>query len=356
MLGARVVDLTGPPELPSLVLDGREIVGQSRIRAGGPDDVALVLHTSGTTSRPKQVPLLQRNVMASVRTIVAHYELGPGDVSFCAMPLFHVHGLVPPAFSALGGGGTASCPRRFTPSAFWPQAREHAGHVAVGRPDPAPHDPRQIRRPRPSRRPALRPLLQLGAVARSSWSGPRRGTACPMLEAYGMTEASHQMASNPLPPAARLPGSVGMPTGTEIAIVDRQLRLAGRGQPGRGRRARARRSRRATSTIRRPTPRPSSTMVPDRRHRRDRDGYLRLEGRLKEMILRGGENISPSEIEQVLQSHPAVVDAVCFGVPMRSTARRWRPPSRSAAEETNRRLIEHCRQSWRLSRCRRSST
>ncbi|MBO0833326.1 MAG: AMP-binding protein, partial [Actinobacteria bacterium] len=112
----------GPPELVGS--DG-PAVPQRSFEPGGPDDVALVLHTSGTTSRPKQVPLLQRNLMASARNIAGHYQLGANDVSFCVMPLFHIHGLVASTFAALGAGGAVIAPRRFTPHRFWPQAREH---------------------------------------------------------------------------------------------------------------------------------------------------------------------------------------------------------------------------------------
>src|SRR5262249_28666787 len=110
---------------PALFVQDKELSPAGDFERGQPGDAGLVLHTSGTTSRPKQVPLLQRNLMASVRTIAAHYQLGPDDVSFCVMPLFHVHGLVASTFAALSAGGSVIAPRRFTPHRFWPQAREH---------------------------------------------------------------------------------------------------------------------------------------------------------------------------------------------------------------------------------------
>jgi len=342
--GPSVIDLAPRPgEAPSLVIDGREIVDRHPYEAGGPGDVALVLHTSGTTSRPKQVPLLQRNVMASVRTIVAHYRLGPGDVSFCTMPLFHVHGLVASAFSALGGGGSAVVPRRFTPSAFWPQARDHrvtwmsAGptlhHMTLDRYDGrgAPAGLRFVR----SCSSALSPQLMDRCEA---------VYGAPMLEAYGMTEASHQMASNPLPPGRRAAGSVGIPTGTEIAVVDRHLRFLAEGVQG-------------EVVVRGPSITPGYLNNPaanaeaffDGWFRTGDlgvidDGYLRLEGRLKEMILRGGENISPGEIEQVLLAHPAVADAVCFGVPDEKYGETVAAAVTLSAEVDDVALAEHCRQ------------
>ena len=155
----------------------------------------------------------------------------------------------------------------------------------------------------------------------------------PMLEAYGMTEASHQMASNPLPPAARKPGSVGVPTGVEIRHRRRRRPDACRRGGGRGRDPRARASRPGYLN----NPEANADSFFDGWFRTgdrgafDADGYLRLEGRLKEMILRGGENISPYEIEEVLLAHPAVADAICFGDRRREVRRARRRGRRARA-------------------------
>jgi acyl-CoA synthetase (AMP-forming)/AMP-acid ligase II len=309
---ARVVEGAGGP--PELSLEGSIVSAVAAHEQGAPDDVALVLHTSGTTSRPKQVPLLQRNVTASARTIAAHYRLGTGDVSFCVMPLFHVHGLVASTLATLAAGGSVVVPRRFTPHRFWAQARRFgATWVSAG---PTLHQmildkagdeqaPATLRFTR-SCSSALSPAL----LARAE---DRYGVA--MLEAYGMTEASHQMSSNPLPPAPHHAGSVGIPTGTEIGIVDRDRRFLPAGASG-------------EVVIRGPGVTPGYANNPaanaeaffDGWFRTGdqgsmRGGYLYLEGRLKEMIIRGGENISPAEVEAVLLAHPAVGEAVCFGVP-----------------------------------------
>ena len=125
-----------------------------RSEVGEPDDVAIVLHTSGTTSRPKQVPLRQRNLMASTRTIAAHYELGPEDVSFCVMPLFHVHGLVASTFAALASwwDGDRAAPVHAAAASGTRRERWRATWFSAGA-DAAPDDPRQRRR---RRRAALR--------------------------------------------------------------------------------------------------------------------------------------------------------------------------------------------------------
>ena len=331
----------GPPQLTSSGVAGTP---ERSFEPGQPDDVAFVLHTSGTTSRPKQVPLRQRNLMASARTIGAHYQLRASDVSFCVMPLFHIHGLVASTFAALGAGGAVITPRRFTPHRFWPQAREHGAtwlsagptlHQMILDQADGPGAPDTLRFVR-SCSSALSPALLDRAESRYR---------VPMLEAYGMTEASHQMSSNPLPPAARRPGSVGVPTGTEIGIADRQGTLLADGLQG-------------EVVIRGPgvmsgyVNNPQATaeaFFGDWFRTGDRgvfrDGYLFLEGRLKEMIIRGGENIAPAEIEQVLMSHPAVRDAVCFGVADAKYGEVVGAAVTLSSDASVKELADHCRES-----------
>ena len=298
---------------PGLDVNGRSVTATT-YAPGSPDDVAMILHTSGTTSRPKQVPLLQRNLSASARTIGEHYRLGTDDVSFCAMPLFHVHGLVASVLASLGAGGCVVIPRRLHPRLYWQQARQHGvTWVSAG---PTLHQM------------LLEKIDEAGApetvrFVRSCSSALPAALLhrvedvyqAPMLEAYGMTEASHQIASNPLPPERRVPGSVGVPTGTEVAVIDPGRRFLADGERG-------------EVVVRGDTITPGYLNNPAANDETFFDGwfrtgdlgvvdggYLHLVGRLKEMILRGGENISPAEIEDVLRAHPAVTDAACFGVP-----------------------------------------
>ena len=334
---------------PPALLDGGQPVGRAAYESGGPDDVAVVLHTSGTTSRPKQVPLRQRNLMASARTIAAHYRLGSDDVSFCVMPLFHVHGLIASAFASLSAGGAVVVPRRFTPRRFWPQSRVLGATWLSAGPtlhqmilDAADGDgpPASLRFAR-----SCSSALSAALLDRAE-----REYGVPVLEAYGMTEASHQMSSNPLPPGDRIPGSVGVPTGTEIAIVGRGGEPLAAEELG-------------EVVIRGPGVFGGYAVAVDDAfydgwfRTGDRGvlagGYLYLQGRLKEMILRGGENISPAEIEDVLLAHPAVADAVCFGVPdekygeLVAAAVTLRPGdslAREGAADAERALIEHCRE------------
>ncbi len=310
----RTLEVASGEANPVFLDAGGELEATAPFEAAGPDDVALLLHTSGTTSRPKQVPLRQRNLAASARTIAAFYKLGPDDVSYSAMPLFHVHGLVASTFGALAGGGTVVVPKRFSPRAFWPQLRRYgvtwfsAGptlHQMILERIDAEGAPASLRFAR-SCSSALSPALM---------SRVEEALGAPLVEAYGMTEASHQMASNPLPPLERKPGSVGLPSGVEIRIVDQAGKTVASGAAG-------------EVAIRGPgvtdgylaNPEANASSFFDGWFRTgdrgslDDAGYLRLEGRLKEMILRGGENISPYEIEEVLLAHPAVTDAICFGI------------------------------------------
>ena len=190
----------------------------------GPDDVALVLHTSGTTSRPKMVPLLQRNVTASARNIVDALALGPGDVCLNIMPLFHIHGLIAATLSSFAAGAQVSCTPGFNALRFyhWLDEVKPTWYTAV----PTMH---QAILARADRHHDVLARSRLRFVRSSSASLPPQVMAhleqtfrAPVVEAYGMTEAAHQMASNPLPPRPRKPGTVGVAAGPEIAIMNEQ--------------------------------------------------------------------------------------------------------------------------------------
>ncbi|GMW07676.1 MAG: acyl-CoA synthetase [Nevskiales bacterium] len=289
--------------------------------ADGParaDDVALVLHTSGTTSRPKIVPLTQRNVCASAANIAASLELGCADRGLNVMPLFHIHGLVAAVLASLSAGASVTCTGGFNALQFFAQlAESHATwYTAV----PTMH--RAIL-DRAARNAAVIRAAKLRLIRSSSASLPPQVMAeieatfgVPVIEAYGMTEAAHQMAANPLPPRARKPGTVGLPAGPEIAIMDAAGGLLPRGAMG-------------EVVIRGVNVTPGYQGNPEANAAAftngwfrtgdqgvlDADGYLRITGRLKEIINRGGEKISPRELDEVLLGHPAVAEAIAFAVP-----------------------------------------
>jgi acyl-CoA synthetase (AMP-forming)/AMP-acid ligase II len=282
------------------------------------DDVALVLHTSGSTGRPKRVPLKHANLSISAQNVARSYALGPDDVALCVMPLFHVHGLVASTLATLSTGGTVVVPGKFNPLSFWRTAKDVGAtwysavptlhQLLLARADPASGKPvgseklRFIRSCSASLPPQVMHDLEAAFGA-------------PVLEAYGMTEAAHQMASNPLPPAARKPGSVGRGTDVQVSIMDasgKHLPVGDRGEV----------VIKGPNVIRgyENNPEANATSFVDGWFRTgdqgvlDADGYLTLVGRIKELINRGGEKISPREIDEVLLAHPKVAEAVCFGV------------------------------------------
>lgn len=291
---------------------GPDLAAAGPLPEPAPGDVALVLHTSGSTGRPKRVPLRHRNLAVSIRNIIGTYRLGPEDVSLCLMPLFHVHGLMASAMAALASGGTVVAPARFNPLAFGRLVREHGvtWYSAV----PSIH---QLILARKAAAAGLRFVRSCSAALPPElMARMEEHFRAPVLEAYGMTEASHQMSSNPLPPAPRKPGSVGVGTGVEIRIMDEEGRPLPEGSAGEV-------VIRGPNVITEYENNPAATAAAffgdwfrtGDQGVLDGGGYLRLTGRLKELINRGGEKISPREIDEVLLQHPAVSEAVCFGAP-----------------------------------------
>jgi oxalate---CoA ligase len=304
------VDIGGG-DVRRLAVDG--VVGGGPSRTPEPDDIALLLHTSGTTSTPKSVPLRHRNLAVSARTIAASYELGPTDVSHCIMPLFHVHGLVASALAALDAGGAVLIPRRFSARSFWRDSRSHRAtwFSAV----PTMHRV-LLERETPGDAGSLRFARSCSAALPGSVQEAFEDRiGIPLVQAYGMTEASHQMSTNPLPPGKRPLGSVGKASGTEIAIVDESWRPVDAESTG----AVMVRGPGVVEGYLNAAEATASAFRDGWFHTGDigtlsPDGYLRLRGRTKEMINRGGEKISPYEVEDVLLSHPSVCEAAVFAL------------------------------------------
>ena len=310
------------------------------------DDIALVLHTSGTTSRPKRVPLRHRNLIASVGNIVKHYRLTPDDVSLCIMPLFHVHGLLASTLATLASGGTLVIPEKFSPLGFWPIAREVKPTWFSA--SPTPHQ-MILMRGDGERSPGTERLRFVrscsAALAPALMAAMERRFGVPVLEAYGMTEASHQMSSNPLPPGPRYPGSVGIGTGVEIGVLDETglaLPAGSTGQVGiRGANVidgyENNPEANAASFI-------NGWFLTGDQGTVDAAGYLRLLGRIKELINRGGEKIAPREIDEALELHPKVKEAVSFGVPHATWGEEVAAAVVVDGDVTEKELQAHCRQ------------
>ncbi|MEP6017553.1 MAG: acyl--CoA ligase [Paracoccaceae bacterium] len=287
--------------------------------SAGADDVSLILHTSGTTSRPKIVPLLQSNLAASAQHIAASLKLSPGDRCLNVMPLFHIHGLLAAVSATLVAGGSIWCAPGFDALRFfgWMKEARPNWYTAV----PTMHQAILGRAPRNAEMIEQVPLrfLRSSSASLPAQVMDRLATTfkAPVIEAYGMTEAAHQMCCNPLD--RQKPGSVGQQAGPEVAIAheaDNRL-ITGTGE----------------IVISGPNVTLGYENNPDANAKNffdadgkrwfrtgdqgafDDDRFLHLTGRLKEIINRGGEKISPLEVDGVLMDHPAIQQVVTFALP-----------------------------------------
>jgi acyl-CoA synthetase (AMP-forming)/AMP-acid ligase II len=283
-----------------------------------PDDIALVLHTSGTTSRPKIVPLAQRNVCASARHVRETLALSGADRGLNIMPLFHIHGLVAGTLAPLSAGGEVCCTTGFNALRFfsWMGELRPTWYTAV----PTMHQTILSRASKSADVIKANPLRFIRSS--SSSLAPQiikeleEVFGAPVIESYGMTEAAHQMASNPLPPGKRKPGTVGIAAGPEVGVIDAAGNLVPAGATG-------------EIAIRGPNvmsgyennPKANGEAFSNGWFRTgdqgvmDEEGYVTITGRLKEIINRGGEKISPREVDEVLMDHPAVQQCVTFALP-----------------------------------------
>ncbi|HJV61615.1 MAG TPA: AMP-binding protein [Albitalea sp.] len=319
-LGLALMEIDADPARPA----GRFGVGASHAGEGpapwlsSKADTALILHTSGTTARPKIVPLSQANLLASAHNIARHLALQPRDRCLNVMPLFHIHGLIGALLATLAAGGSIVCTPGFDERLFFDRVAEfeptwytavptiHQSVLAQG----------ALYRQKAPRHRFRFVRSSSAALPPKTFDMLEALTGAPVIEAYGMTEASHQMASNPLPPRQRKPGSVGIPAGVEIALMDEAGQVLGKGCTG-------------EIVIRGPgvTAGYESNPVANAKAftegwfrtgdqgRLDDDGYLFICGRLKEIVNRGGEKISPREVDEALIEHPDVAQAVAFAVP-----------------------------------------
>ena len=323
-LGIPVLELVSEPGSPA---GGFEIVPQVEMAGPGPaengglaeaGDIALILHTSGTTSRPKIVPLAQENVWASARNIRETLALTSEDRCLNIMPLFHIHGLMAAVLASLSAGASVFCSPGFNALQFfsWLKESNATWYTAV----PTMH---QTILERAGRNQEIVAASHLRFVRSSSASLPppvlhelEKTFQAPVIEAYGMTEASHQMTSNPLPPLPHKPGTVGVSIGLDVAIMDLQGTFLSTGDVGEV----VIRGENVTAGYEN-NPKANAESYTDGWFRTgdqgalDVDGYLTIKGRLKEIINRGGEKISPREVDDVLMEHPAVQQVVTFAMP-----------------------------------------
>ena len=323
-LGIPILELHADTDTPAgtfeLAREGSRGNGSVRGGLATTDDIALILHTSGTTSRPKIVPLSHRNVCASAGNIQRTLRLTDADRCLNVMPLFHIHGLMAAVLAPLGVGASIFATPGFNALRFfaWLNEARPTFYTAV----PTMHQAILARAPR-NRGVIERNPLRF--VRSASASLPPQVMAeleetfgAPVVEAYAMTEAAHQMTCNPLPPAVRKPGTVGTAAGPEVSIMD---------EAGAGDHLAA--GEVGEIVIRGPNvssgyennPTANAEAFTDGWFRTgdqgvmDTEGYVTITGRLKEIINRGGEKISPREIDEAILDHPAVRQIVAFAMP-----------------------------------------
>ncbi|CEL57746.1 hypothetical protein RSOLAG1IB_02490 [Rhizoctonia solani AG-1 IB] len=280
------------------------------------DDVALVLHTSGTTGRPKSVPLTHANLLRTTANIARTYKLTPQDRSYLVMPLFHVHGLLCGLLSPLASRGSVVIPPKFAASRFWNEftTTKCNWYTAV----PTIHQI-LLSSPIPSPIPKIRFIRSCSsALAPATLERLEKTFRAPVLEAYAMTEASHQMCSNTF--ESRIPGTVGVGVGVEVSIRDESGKEVERGQIGEV----CVKGANVTKGYWHNEKANNESFWNGRWFRTGDQGmilpepsapHLKLTGRIKELINRGGEKIAPPEVDAALLSIPGVHEAVAFGVP-----------------------------------------
>lgn len=321
-LGMNIIRLSVPEGAPAgYFILSSEATGAPASRVPGAEDVALILHTSGTTSRPKIVPLLHSNVAASAQHIEVSLKLTETDRCMNVMPLFHIHGLIAAVAASLASGASIWCAPGFDALKFfgWMKEAKPTWFTAV----PTMH---QAILTRAGRNADVIKETPLRFLRSSSASLPAQVMvalnetfSAPVVEAYGMTEAAHQMACNPLASGTQKPGAVGVPAGPMMRIAHEAENhlIEGTGEV----------------VISGPNVTPGYERNPDANAKNffeadgarwfrtgdqgafDAEGYLHLTGRLKEIINRGGEKISPLEVDGVLLDHPDVAQVVTFAVP-----------------------------------------
>jgi acyl-CoA synthetase (AMP-forming)/AMP-acid ligase II len=325
-LGVRIVDLVVDADAPAgsfrlvprRALSAADAVPAERSGFSASGDVAMVLHTSGTTSRPKIVPLSVANLCASAENIRTTLALVPSDRGLNIMPLFHIHGLIAGVLAPLSAGSAVYCTPGFNALKFfgWMDDAKPTWYTAV----PTMHQA-IVSRAKGNAETIRRHPLRFMRSSSSSMPPQvikelEEAFGAPLIEAYGMTEATHQMASNPLPPKTRKPGTVGLPAGPEIAIMGEHGELLPFGGTGEI----VIRGANVTAGYEN-NPKANAEGFRDGWFRtgdqgmQDGDGYLTITGRLKEIINRGGEKVSPREVDEILMDHPAVAQVVCFGMP-----------------------------------------
>jgi len=308
-IAVQVVDADSPvlPDAP----------GTTPSQAPTPQDAALLMYTSGTTGTPKGVPLTHANLLHAARSVGGWHGLGPDDRVLSALPLYHINGQVIATVTPFVSGGGIVAPHKFSASQWWPLAERYRCTWLNMVPTIIAYLLNS-----PDGPPAPMPWLRFGRSA-SAPLPPEHHKAfeerfgIPIIEAMGMTETASVAFCNPQDPAGRRYGSPGLPCGIEARVADPQGGTVPDGTIGE---IMLRGANIMHAYYDNPQESAKSFDAERWMHTgdlgfRDADGYFTITGRIKELIIKGGENIAPREIDESLLSHPAVLEAAAVGLP-----------------------------------------
>lgn len=295
-----------------------ERAGDGPVAAPGPQDAALLMYTSGTTGRPKGVVLTQDNLLAGGAATALAHALRPDDRALCVLPLYHINGLIVTVMAPLVSAGSVVMPDKFSVSTFWPVIAQHGctwfsvvptqiSYLLHAEPGDGSETATRLRFGRSASAP-LSPDVQQAFEKRFG---------VPIIETMGLTETAAQILSNPLPPAPRKIGSPGIAFGNEVMIADAAQAEVARGVEGevlvRGPNVMTHYLKNEAATAEALTP--QGWLRTGDLGRMDAEGYVFITGRLKELIIKGGENIAPREIDEALYTHPDIIEAAAFACP-----------------------------------------
>ncbi|MDB2324358.1 AMP-binding protein [Alphaproteobacteria bacterium] len=306
----------------------------------------LLIYTSGTTGNPKGVILTHGNLLAAGGNVAMAHNLGGDDTGLCVLPIYHINGLCVTVMGSLVSGGGLVLPYRFSVRGFWQQVLTHDVSWFSAVPTLFAYllnDPAEMAIDQSRLRFARSASAPLSPEIHQQFENK---FGIPIIETMGLTETGAQILSNPMPPAKRKIGSPGVAVGNEIMIGDAQQKLVKAGETGeilvRGKNVMQGYLKQPDET--------AKTITPDEWLRTgdlghmDEDGFVFVTGRIKELIIKGGENIAPREVDEVLLEHDAVLEAAAFAVACNNYGQRVEAgvrlkPGRSASADE---LVAYC--------------